>query len=194
MMDPGDLLTRALAAPPDSAERILYGTAAFAALIDADLVLVGGGAQVTHTGIGRLTDIDVIATITGADEERLVGAGFRRQGRHWVVEAGGSAIAVEIPAAQSYGEEPPEVIDVEGVLVSIISVTDLMMDRLIQATDGTVVTRDEALQLAVAAYDRIDWERLGLRASRVAASEGFLRGLPALAQAIQTAAARLSDA
>lgn len=190
-MDPGELLARALNAPPDSAERILYATAGFGALVEADMVLVGGGAQVTHTGVGRVTDIDVTGTVTPADEERLAFAGFRREGRHWVLEGGGGAIAVEVPAAESLGVEPPERIDVEGTPVSVISVTDLMMDRLIQATDGTPVTRDEALQLAVAAHDRINWERLGQRAVDVAAAEPFLQGLPALVERFDTTAAHL---
>ena len=52
-MDTARLLALALAAPPDTAERVLYAAAAFNALIDQEMVLVGGAAQLTHTGIGR---------------------------------------------------------------------------------------------------------------------------------------------
>lgn len=179
-MSPDELLSRALAAPPDSAERILYGTAAFSALVDGELILVGGGAQVTHTGAGRLTDIDVTGSLTAADEDRLAAAGFSKDGRHWIFEDDRGVIAVELPSATMDGAEPPERVDVEGTPVWVISVTDLMMDRLVQATDGTPVTRDEALQLAVAAHDRIGWDRLRRRAVAVAAAEGFLNDLPRL--------------
>ena len=186
-----ELLARALAAPPDSAERILYATAGFGSIVEGDIVLVGGAAQVTHTGVGRLTDIDVTGTITPVDEDRLTAAGFRKEGRHWVLEGDEGTIAVEVPAAESSGVEPPERIDVEGSSVSVIAVTDLMMDRLIQATDGSSVTADEALQLAVAAHDRIDWGSLAERAGAVAAAERFLRELPALVEHYEGADGRL---
>lgn len=192
-MDPSELLTRALRAAPDSAERILYATAGFSALVDGVIVLVGGGAQVTHTGIGRLTDIDVTGALTEADVERILGAGFTREGRHWVLDHDGAAIAIEVPATAFTGLEPPELIDVEGTRIAVISVNDLMMDRLVQATDGTPVTHEEALQLAVAAHDRIDWESLRHRAEGVVASEPFLRDLPALVERYQTAGSDLSD-
>jgi hypothetical protein len=54
------------------------------------------------------------------------------------------------------------------------------MDRLIGATDGTGVTRDEAYELAVAAADRIDWDAIASRADKLAEGSGFLRGLPRL--------------
>lgn len=190
-MDAADLLERALAAPPDSAERILFSAAGFGALVEADIVLVGGGAQVTHTGVGKVTDIDVTGEITEADEKRLIEAGFSKEGRHWVMEGSGGVIAVEVPAAELDGVEPPERIDVEGTTVLVISVTDLMMDRLIQTTDGTTVTYDEALQLAVAGHERIAWEKLRRRAEGVAAAEPFLKTLPALVDEFDTSAARL---
>ena len=189
-MSPEELLERALAAPPDSAERILYGVAAFSALVDGDLILVGGGAQVTHTGVGRLTGIDVTGNLTSADEDRLADAGFTKEGRHWVFEDDRGAIAVELPSATMDGAELPERVDVEGVPVWVISVTDLMMDRLIQATDATSVTRDEALQLAVAAHDRIGWDQLRQRADAVAAAEGFLKDLPRLVDEFDAEGAR----
>jgi hypothetical protein len=178
--NPNELLQRALAARPDSAERILYAAAGFNALTDRDLVLVGGAAQATHTGIGRVTDIDLVGYVSGSDEDRIRAAGFRRLGRHWVLEYEDKALAIEIPDTDVLGEEPPEVVEVDGAHIAIISVTDLMMDRLLQASDRTRVTREEVQQLAVAASDRIDWERLEERAARVATSDPFLHDLPTL--------------
>lgn len=190
-MEAAELFAAALAAPPDSAERILYATAGFNALVEGEVVLVGGAAQVTHTGISRLTDIDVTASISEADAARLGAAGFVRDGRHWVLEDDAGLLAIEVPAERSFGVEPPERITVADRVVSVIAVNDLMMDRLIQATDGTPVTNDEALQLAVAAYDRIDWQTIGQRAGKIAVSDGLLRELPALAESFELEARRL---
>jgi hypothetical protein len=185
-----DLLATAAAAPADSATRILSAAAAFNALTESDLVLVGGAAQVTHTGIGRLTDIDLVGPISREDEHRLRTAGFAKEGRHWVYEEAGAVIAIEVPAAELIGIEPTERVVVGDLPISIIAVTDLMMDRLTQATDGIGVTRDEAVQLAVAAHDRIDWDAVEGRAANAAHSEAFLWGLPELAAELR----RLAEA
>jgi hypothetical protein len=180
VIEPSNLIARALEADPDSAERILYATAAFDSLTDQPLVLVGGGAQVTHTGVGRLTDIDLVGVVTEADQERLAEAGFRRDGRHWVFETEQGGLAVEVPSSSLTAEETAEQIELDGATVLVISATDLMMDRLLQATDGTQVTRDEATQLAVAAGDRIDWQTIEDRARRAADAGSFLSDLPEL--------------
>jgi len=180
-MDTARLLASALAAPPDSAERVLYAAAAFNALTDQEMVLVGGAAQLTHTGVGRLTDIDLVGVVTTEDETRIRAAGFRREGRHWVFQQDDSAIGIEVPADRLIGEESPELVDVAGVAVGIIAVTDLMMDRLVQATDHTPVTYHEASQLAVAAGDRIDWDRIEERAERAGTTEPFLVEISKLA-------------
>jgi hypothetical protein len=180
-MSETELLALAVAAPPDSAERVLYAAAAFDALTVADLELVGGAAQLTYTGIGRLTDIELVGVVTAEDEAQIQAAGFRRDGRHWVYEAGGVAIGVEVPGDRLLGDEEPELVDLGGVSIAIISVTDLMMDRLVQATDGTAITYDEASQLAVAAGDRIDWDRIEERAARAGSTEPFLVEISRLA-------------
>ena len=179
-MTPADLMARALAAKRDSADRILYGVAAFDALVSDDVVLVGGGAQVTHTGLGRLTDIDLVGRVSKRDETSLIAFGFQREGRHWVFENDEGALAVELPASSLAPEESFELIELEGCSVRVISVTDLMMDRLVLATDGTDATRQEASELARAAGDRIDWDALAGRAERVAVTTSSLGSLPEL--------------
>ena len=67
---------------------------------------------------------------------------------------------------------------VDGVVVRVISVNDLMMDRFVQATDGTLVTWDEALTLAIAAQDRIDWTLIESRCRNAHRDDLFLRNLP----------------
>ena len=179
-MTASDFIARALSAAADSAERILYSAAAFDALVADDLVLVGGGAQVTYTGVGRLTDVDLVGVVTEADTRRLQSAGFLRHGRHWVCEGEQGALAIEVPGDALMPEETYQKIEIEGGAVRVISVTDLMMDRLLQATDGTEVTRAEAEQLAVAAGTGVDWEAIAGRADRVASSARFLAELPSL--------------
>ncbi|MDF1596609.1 MAG: hypothetical protein P1T08_11045 [Acidimicrobiia bacterium] len=179
-MTPADLLKQALEAPADSAERILFAVAAIDALTAAPLVLVGGGAQLTHTGIGRITDVDVVGPVTSRDEERIRSAGLEKRGRHWVFESPKGAVAIEVPGDTLLGEEPPEVIDLGGLLVRIISVNDLMMDRLLQATDGTAVTWNEAFALAVAARDRINWTSIRARCAAMVGTEPFLQVMPDL--------------
>ena len=63
----------------------------------------------------------------------------------------------------------------DDVVVSIISLTDLVVDRLKQATDGSAVTEDAAIALIAATYKEIDWEAVD---QRVAAQDD---GLPQLA-------------
>ncbi len=158
------LLESARCAPPGSAEWVLYSAAAFDALVRSPLVLVGGAAQVIHTAGERPTAIDMVGLITPLDERTLADAGFVREGRHWIYHwAADQGIAVEVPSNSLLGEETPELIDVGGRRLRVISVNDLMMDRLMQATDGTAITWEEALSLGVAARDRVNWQSLKSR-------------------------------
>ena len=172
------MLVLAREAPPSSVERVLLATAAFDALTRVPLVLVGGAAQMIHTGCERLTDIDMIGPIDFGDKAALARAGFVREGRHWVHGSADHQIAIEVPGDTLFGEEIPELLDVEGVVVQVISVTDLMMDRLIQATDGTLVTWEEALSLGIAARDRVDWTVIESRCRAAQADDFTLRDLP----------------
>ena len=145
--------------------------------------MVGGAAQLIHTGQERLTDIDMVGPIDSRDEATLAQAGFVRDGRHWISGSEDGEIAVEVPGETLFGDDTPEIIQVEGVegvVVRVISINDLIMDRLIQATDGTLVTWEEALALAIAAQDRIDWSVIEARCSDAQADDFFLRKLPAV--------------
>ena len=163
-MKASHLLALAHGTRPDSAERVLLSAAAFGLAVRAPLVLVGGAAQMVHSGYERFTDVDMVGPIDARDKAALDRLGFVRDGRHWVSGSGDDQIAIEVPSERLYGEEAPELVEVEGVFVQLISVNDLMMDRLIQATDGTIVTWEEALALAIGAGDRIDWTVIRSRA------------------------------
>ena len=177
-MKASELIARALQASPDSAERVLLAAAAFDTVVRAPLVLAGGAAQMIHTGHPRLTDIDMVGPVDSRDKAALSESGFGRDGRHWVCGAGADELAIEVPSETLFGEDPPELVEVEGVVVRVISINDLMMDRLIQATDGTPVTWEEALALAIAAQDRIDWSLIEARCRTAQEEDFFLRNLP----------------
>jgi len=165
-------------ASPDSAERVLLAAAAFDTVVRAPLVLAGGAAQMIHTGHPRLTDIDMVGPVDSRDKAALSESGFGRDRRHWVCGTGTDEVAIEVPSETLFGEEPPELVEVEGVIVRVISINDLMMDRLVQATDGTRVTWEEALALAVAAHNRLDWSLVEARCRKAQEEDFFLRNLP----------------
>lgn len=80
-------------------------------------------------------------------------------------------------------------IDLSPGQIAVIGLNDLLMDRLLQATGGEPVTMDEAVRLATAAYERIDWEDLSAR-SDAAAQDETLAGasLPAVLAAVRRTA------
>ena len=59
----------------------------------------------------------------------------------------------------------------------VITLNDLMMDRLVQATDNTDETWDEAVDLARYAGGLVDWELIRVRCAEQQTDIG-LRGLP----------------
>ncbi len=162
------LLRKAVDAPADSVERHLLVVAAVEAILGRDVVLVGGAAVNVVTGTYLPTDIDLVASVTTEDREQLVDSGFEWAGvghRHLsLTMPDGEVILVEFPDAHLDAALPPERIEIQpGISISIISLDDLMMDRLKQTTDGTSVTLDAAVALASAAYASIDWDWLEKR-------------------------------
>lgn len=157
------LLRKADDAPPDSVKRHLFVVAAVEAILDRSVVLVGGAAVNVVTGTYYPTDLDLVASVCTADRRRLVVGGFEWAGvghRHLsITMLDGEVILVEFPDSELDAVFPPEQIEIDpGVSVSVISLNDLVMDRLRQATDGTPVTLEAAIGLAAAAYASIDWD------------------------------------
>ncbi|MXZ06951.1 MAG: hypothetical protein F4Y75_05525 [Acidimicrobiia bacterium] len=177
-MKASELIALAFQASPSSAERVLLAAAAFDTAVRGPLVLVGGAAQMIHTGLRRSTDIDMVGPVDSRDRESLSRLGFVRNGRHWVFGTGTDALVIEVPSETLFGEDPPELVEIEGVVVRVISINDLMMDRLVQATDGTSVTWEEALALAITARDRIDWPLVEARIREAQEEDYFLRNIP----------------
>ena len=191
---PGDLLRRAAGASIGSTERKLLTAAAFSEAALENAVLVGGTAVELHTGSYRPTDIDLVGYTRSGSDATLVELGFARKGRHWLFMFNdGETLAIEVPGDRldDYALEAPRHIDLAPGQLAVISLNDLMMDRLLQATGGEPVTMDEAVRLAAAAYERIDWEGLSVR-SDAAAQDGTLAGaaLPAVLASVRNAARR----
>jgi len=175
---PGDLLRRAGEASIGSLERKLLAAAAFGEAALEAPVLVGGTAVELHTGAYRPTDIDLVGYTKPGSDAILAELGFEREGRHWLFTfADGETLAIEVPGDRlaDYALEAPLLIDLAPGQIAVISLNDLMMDRLLQATRGEPVTLDEAVRLATAAYERIDWEDLSAR-SDTAAQDKTLPG------------------
>jgi len=166
---PADLLDHAREAPEHSPERSLWLVAAIEQIIGKPLVLVGGAAANTYTGEYIPTDIDLIGSgIDSADRAKLVQYGFTDPGVghrhvHITLRPGEVPVYVEFPTPPLEAEEVTEVGLAEGVVASIISLPDLVVDRLKQATDGTGVTHDAAVALIAATYEELDWEAIDRR-------------------------------
>ncbi|MEX1288146.1 MAG: hypothetical protein AB1Z57_09435 [Acidimicrobiia bacterium] len=182
-----DAFDEALAHPPGSIDRILIATAAVDALTRHPLVLVGGAAQAVHTGVPRITDIDLVGVFDAADEAALLEVGFERDGRHLVLVREDQAIAVEIPDSVVDGSEEPTRVDTPVGPALVISPTDLMADRARQATDGSAATLGEATLLATAIGPLVDWPRLLRVAENEAARDPLLGGFPELVERLRRA-------
>lgn len=158
-------------------------------------VLVGGAATEVYTGSYRPTDIDLVGHRKAGHADGLNALGFKQDGRHWLYDfADGETMAIEVPddTLGDFAFDPPETIDLAPGELAVISLNDLMMDRLLQATGGEPVTFEEAVRLAVAAYDRIDWIGLEERAQS-AVNGGSLAGesLPAVTSQVRRRAIQL---
>lgn len=191
-VSPDDLLRRAGEASIGLTERKLLTAAAFGEAALEAPVLVGGTAVELHTGAYRPTDIDLVGYTKPGSDAILAELGFEREGRHWLLTfADGETLAIEVPGDRldDYALEPPLLIDLAPGQIAVISLNDLMMDRLLQATGGEPVTMDEAVRLATAAYERIDWEDLSARSDE-AARDKTLAGadLPAVLASVRGAA------
>ena len=148
-------------ATDDPALRRLWVVAAIEALLDTRFVIVGGVAVDLHTGSYRPTDIDLIGSITKADRTVLHEAGFVDHGsRHiaWTPPSG-ETVLVEFPSRTL--DSDYELIELEpGVTVAVISMTGILIDWLIQATHPNSVSFDDAVALAAAVGDDVDWPNL----------------------------------
>ena len=176
--DAGELLRRASSQARSTTQRKLLVAAAFSMVALENAVVVGGVAAELHTHSYRPTDIDLVGYRRRDHSRSLNELGFRKEGRHWLYSFDdGETLAVEVPSDRldDFAVEPPLIVSLNPGQVAVISLNDLMMDRLLQATGGEPVTFDEAVRLAVATYQRIAWAELEQRAT-AAEAEGSAAG------------------
>ncbi|MEN8239198.1 MAG: hypothetical protein ABFR53_08365 [Actinomycetota bacterium] len=143
---------------PDRSLRRLWLVAAIDAIVVRTVFLVGGAAVDLHTGGYVPTDVDIVGVVTPDDRRALVDAGF--------VETGGRHLRWDYPdGTKELVEFPESTLDgsferirlADEVLVNVITAESLVVDRIVQATDGSDVTFVDALRLIIATADRVDW-------------------------------------
>ncbi len=143
----------------DKTVRRLWLVAAIQAIVARPVFLVGGAAVDLHTGSYRPTDVDIVGVVTAEDLADLFLAGFTElAGRHlrWDY-SDGSAELIEFPDTVLDGHFEQVRLG-DDVVVNVISVESLVVDRIHQATDGSLVTYEEAVRLVTAVADRVDWK------------------------------------
>jgi hypothetical protein len=129
-------------------------------------VLVGGAAVELYTqGAYTTGDLDLVGSVTRGVARALEGAGFERHGRHWIHED--AQVFVEFPGESLEPEERALWLDIGGVRLLVISVEDLLVDRLgaweywQSSVDGV-----NAFVLLWEQRESIDVERLEQRVTR----------------------------
>ncbi len=193
LVEPDALWERAATAPWGSIERTLWIAALVGAVLNRRVVLIGGAAHNLYTGEYRPTDIDLAASGVGRKEFELLGsAGFVDRGvghRHLELQLADSEAAelIEFPTDPSDIEATDTITLTDDVSVEVISLADLIVDRLIQATDGTSVTYEDAVALAVATYGEVDWATVA-RLVDERAARPMLNDLPSVLQRVRSAA------
>ena len=193
LVDVDAILGRAASSAPGSIERTLWIVALVRVVLDRRVVLIGGAAQNLYTGEYRPTDIDLAASGVGRAEFELLGAaGFLDPGLgHRHIE-----LRLHEPEPPELIEFPTDLDDIDStdtialtdeVAVEVISLPDLIVDRLTQATDATSVTFEDAVALIVATSSDIDWKAVG-RLVDARSTGPMLDELPAVLRRVRSAA------
>lgn len=101
------------------------------------------------------------ACLSESDREALKDVGFeQRQGDHFAYAfSDGERWLIEFPDSQVDGGVTLIRLDDREVL-AVISLESLILDRIIQATDRTSITFEEAVRLCVAVLKRADWRQV----------------------------------
>lgn len=129
-------------------------------------IVVGGNALEFYTAGGYATgDIDIIAPSEPVDKV-LRSWRFEREGRHWFSE--GLEIAIEAPSSSLGQDEQYErilEIEVDGLLVYMIGIEDLIIDRLnAYAHWKSSDDKSWAKELVAIHKSEVDWDYLRKRA------------------------------
>lgn len=127
--------------------------------IAGNAVLVGGAAVNLHTGSYRPTDVDLCAFLDENDRKALEELGFRHLGGdHFEYDfADHERWLLEFPDRVVDGQISRIALDEQEIL-DVIRLESLIVDRVLQATDQTGTTFDEAVRLCVAVFEKTDWD------------------------------------
>ena len=160
---------------PDRVRRHLLVAAALGLSLTAEPIVVGGTAEEYWTGAEyHPTDLDVCAPLGPEDEKALRDLGFERDGMHWVRDRG-HTVAVQFPDTRIDGDESRVATERFGSATArIISLDDLYLDRLRQATANEHERSVEfmsALAVVAARYDDIDWPYVRRRLGEIGKEE-----------------------
>jgi hypothetical protein len=166
----------------DEIERSLWLVKAADHGIAGSATLVGGAAVNLHTGSYVPTDVDICAYLDEADRASLRALGFRHiQGDHFEFTfPDGETWPIEFPDSRLDGTVMSIRLDPEETL-DVISLESLIVDRLLQATDGNRVTFDEAVRLVAATITRADWDTVEEDVNR-RETAGLISGLTKVKQ------------
>ncbi|MDO3377755.1 hydrogenase maturation protease [Geoalkalibacter halelectricus] len=128
-------------------------------------VIVGGNAVEFYTLGGYATaDIDLVVAERAEVDRCLAAMGFTREGRHWFSEE--LDLAVEIPGSALAGDpERVTEVEIDGRLVYLIGLEDLIIDRLNALVHWRSARDGEwAEQMLALHFDEVDFDYLRRRA------------------------------
>jgi hypothetical protein len=127
---------------------------------------VGGAAVELYTGGAYTTgDFDFVGGVPDDVAAALEGAGFRREGRHWIHQK--AELFVEFPGSAIQAHEKTALVNVGDASVLTLSPEDMIVDRLAawqfwkSTTDGA-----SAYLIWRAQENQLDKKRLGSLARR----------------------------
>ncbi len=173
--------TRFLAATEseDRSERTLQIAAALCEALTAagsHPVLVGGGAVEIYTRSAYTTrDLGFVAAVTDELGNTMLQLGFEREGRHWVHEQLG--VVVGFPGT-TLGDAEAVSIDVDGAELRIISVEDLIVDRLASWKHWGWGPDGAAAVILMAIHTDLDADRLWQRGAQEEVADAMERLQP----------------
>jgi predicted nucleotidyltransferase len=99
------------------------------ASLDIEPILVGGAAVTFYTNGDYTTeDLDFISPSGAEISDLMAGLGFSKRGKDFINKK--LSIYIEFPGEQLGPTERYDIIDVSGISVRIISIEDLVVDRL----------------------------------------------------------------
>jgi hypothetical protein len=168
-----ELLTRAAAEDVDRPAHYLLAAAAMNRLVTGELVMAGTAAAFIHTGTASGGPIALIGRLALRDGDRLARAGFMNEGDVLVHHRGRSVLEFTISRPIGDFLKAPTRFEIAGVGVPVLSTTDLMLERLVDALAGTSADWEQVGHLAVSTRLTVDWPRLHERAVAMAADRSF---------------------